>query len=163
MLFRSDNAVTVPSWQFSSFQTPAVYKNTTLGTISVGSGLASFPAGTVWFYPGEDGRPEKYGAIRFTVPAGREGDYRVKTVVTPVYPSDPQGDTDFHIVLNGKEVFRKFLSPSQSSSSTLTLRLRATQPLDFLIGRGADGSAYGSGLRIQSTLTLIRLRNHGDD
>src|SRR5262245_31734954 len=59
----ADGGVQVPSWQLSSVQTPAVYKNTSGTTITIGGGLASLPAGTVWFHPGENGRPENLGVI----------------------------------------------------------------------------------------------------
>ena len=69
----ADGSEQVPSWQLTSYQTPAVYKNTAGATISVGGGAASIPAETVWYYPGEDGRSENYGVIRFTVPYGLAG------------------------------------------------------------------------------------------
>jgi hypothetical protein len=139
----------------SAFQTPAVYKNTSSTPITVGDGLAAFAAGTVWFYPGEDGRSENFGVIRFTVPAAQAGHYQMKAEVAPVYPSGPQGDTDFHIVHNATELFGRFLDASESAHATIVLNLHEGDTVDFAIGRGADGSAYGSGLRIAATLTLL--------
>jgi hypothetical protein len=156
----ADGGVPVPSWQLTSSQTPAVYKNTSSSTITVGGGLASFPAETVWFYAGEDGRPENYGVIRFTVGLGQAGHYQIKTKVAPVYPSSPQGDTDFHLVCKGTEVFSRFLSPEDSAHDTTVVQLLEGDTVDFVIGRGADGSAFGSGLRIESTLKLLNSNGH---
>lgn len=152
-----DGGVTIPSWQLSTFQTPAVYKNTTDSTISVGDGLASFPAGTVWFYPGDDGLPENYGVVRFTVPANRNGKFTLRVDVAPVYPTFPQGDTDFHVVKNGAEVYGRFLAPDATATYEDSFILHAGDTVDFVIGRGADGSAFGSGLRIAATL-----KTHGN-
>ena len=150
----ADGSEQVPSWQLTSYQTPAVYKNTAGATISVGGGAASIPAETVWYYPGEDGRSENYGVIRFTVPYGLGGGtYNMEVQVDPVYPSSPQGDTDFHVVINGTEVFGVFLDPDQSASwSVSIIGFQDGDTLDFVIGRGDDGSQYGSGLRIDATI-----------
>ena len=150
----ADNGVAVPSWQLTSFQTPAVYRNTSGNTITVGQGTATFPAGTVWYYPGEDGRPENYGVIRLTIPSGSTGHYELRAQVAPVYPGAPQGDTDFHVVHNGKEIFGRFLTPDASANYVTILAVNEGDNIDFVIGRGADGSAYGSGLRIAANLVF---------
>ena len=154
-LSTADGGQQVPSWQLTSFQTPAVYKNTSGTTITVGGGAASLPPGTVWYYPGEDGRPENFGVIRFSVPAGKAGPYRVEADVSPVYPSSPQGDTDFHITRNTTEVFGRFLAPSASATFNRVFMLHEGDFIDFAIGRGADGLQFGSGLRISATLTAL--------
>jgi len=151
----ADGGEQVPSWQLTSSTTPAVYKNTSGNTITVGGGAASIPDGTVWYYPGEDGQSENFGVIRFTVPYGQSGTYRLQSAVNPVYPSSPQGDTDFHIVVNGTEVLTANLNPSASASYSADHGLNEGDTVDFVIGRGADGSQYGSGLRIAATLTLV--------
>jgi hypothetical protein len=109
----------------------------------------------VWFYPGDDGQPENYGVIRFSVPAGKAGPYRVEAEVSPVYPGSPQGDTDFHVTHNATQVFGRFLSPSASATYRRTLVLSEGDVVNFVIGRGADGSAFGSGLRISASLKAL--------
>jgi hypothetical protein len=112
-----------------------------------------FPPGTVWYYPGEDGRPENFGVIRFTVPANAAGNYRLETSVRSVYEGSLSHDTDFHVVKNGAE----FLA-SRSSE----FRHRLHEPpgscrwgYHRLCHRtGADGSQYASGLKIRATLNL---------
>ncbi|MEY2408079.1 MAG: hypothetical protein QOF48_749, partial [Verrucomicrobiota bacterium] len=151
----ADGGQSVPSWQLSSAQTPAVYKNTNAGTITFGGGAASVSSGTIWFYPGEDGRPENFGAIRFTVPPGGSGDYTVQVTVAPTYPGPPQGETDIHVIKNGTELFGQNLVPSAIAGYTNTLALTEGQTVDFAIGRGLDGSQYGSGLRIAGSLSRL--------
>src|SRR6185436_3303958 len=148
----ADGGVSVPSWQLTSFQTPAVYRNTSGGEITIGGGAARLPAGTVWYHPGEDGRPENYGVIRFSVPQGSAGNYELRADVAPVYPGPPQGDTDFHVVHNGAELFGKNLSPADTASYRTIIAVQEGDTIEFVIGRGADGIAYGSGLRIAGGL-----------
>lgn len=148
-----DYGLIIPSWQLTSFQTPAVYCNTSTNTASAGGGLIHLPPGTCWFYPGENNRPENFGVIRFTVPAGGAGNYEIKTAVSPVYTGPPQGDTDFHIVKNGVELFGQFLTPTDSAGYTNSVLLLEGDAVDFVIGRGTDGNQYGSGLRIAASLT----------
>ncbi len=143
----------IPSWQLTSFQTPAVYCNTSTSTASVSGGLVQFPPGACWFFPGEDGRPENFGVIRFAVPAGGAGTYEIKAAVAPIYNGSPQGDTDFHVVKNGVELFGVFLATTESAGYTNAMSLAEGDTIDLVIGRGTDGSAYGSGLRIDASLT----------
>jgi hypothetical protein len=147
----TDNGVLIPSWQLTSFQTPAVYCNTSSVTASFGGGAGHAEQGTVWYYPGENGRPENFGVVRFTAPSN--GNYRVGATVRPVYPGAPQGDTDFHVLTNGTEVFARFLAPTESVSFTGVVSLAADEVVDLAIGRGADANQYGSGLKIAALIT----------
>src|SRR5262245_17559237 len=65
-LSHADGGEPTPSWQLTSFMTPAVYKNTNVTTITIGNGVGTLPPETIWYYPGEAGRPENFGVIRFT-------------------------------------------------------------------------------------------------
>lgn len=147
----TDNGLVIPSWQLTSFQTPAVYCNTGSVTASFGGGAGQAEPGAVWYYPGENGRPENYGVIRFTAPSN--GNYRIAATVRPVYDGPPQGDTDFHVLKNGAELFGQFLSPTQRAGFTGVVALAANEVVDLAIGRGADGSQYGSGLKIAAMIT----------
>jgi choice-of-anchor C domain-containing protein len=151
----ADGGVTLPFWEPTGFTLPSVYKNVENQTISVGGGAASFPPGTLWFFAGAEGRPEAYGVIRFTLPTGAAGHYAVHANVAPVYPASPQGDTDFHIVHDGRELFGRFLAPAETASYSNVVTFGEGGTLDFVIGRGADGRVSGSGLRIAATLTLV--------
>lgn len=151
----ADGGQSIPSWQLTSFQTPAVYKNISGVIVTAGGGTATFPPGTVWYYPGENGRPENLGVIRFTVPAGGGGNYDVRVAVAPVYNGSPQGDTDFHVARNGVELFGQNLPAGARTGYTNILALNASDTVDFAIGRGLDGNQFGSGLKIAGSLSLV--------
>ena len=117
--------------------------------------LYGIPAGTVWFGPGVEGHPDNFGTIRFTVPTGRGGEYRVESKVETF-----TGDTDFHVVKNGIELFGVSLAGSAPPTQYSNLvSLAAGDTVDFMIGRGADGLEYGSGLKIKAFLTLLETTN----
>jgi hypothetical protein len=151
----SDNGTPVPSWQLTSSQAPAVFANTSSNTLTSGGGAAVLPPGTVWISPGQDGRPENFGVIRFTVPTA--GEYRIAVTVVPYYAGSPQGDTDFHVIRNNTQLFGQNLSPTARAGYTNLVNLSVGETIDFAIGRGADGSEYGSVLKIAGSLTLTVL------
>jgi Immunoglobulin domain len=148
------NGVSVPSWQLTSFQTPAVYQNNSTSTVSIAQGQGVFPPGAVWYYPGEDDRSENFGVIRFAIPPGAAGVYRLETAVRSVYDGALSRDADFHVVKNGAEIFNHFLPPNSEAGYTNLLALSVSDTIDFVIGRGEDGSQYASGLKIHATLHL---------
>src|SRR5262245_38281112 len=78
----ADNGVQVLSWQLTRFSEPAVFANKTTNTAIIAGGRGVYPPGTVWFYPGQDGTPQNFGIIRFTLQGGQGGTYRVETEVT---------------------------------------------------------------------------------
>jgi hypothetical protein len=57
-------------------------------------------------------------------------------------------------VKNGAEIFGQFLSANSATGYTNTVALSVGDTIDFVIGRGADGSQYASGLKIQAALNL---------
>ena len=69
------------SWEFTAGQWPAIYRNPTTNTITSDGGQGSFPPGTVWYAAGDDGTSRNFGVIRFTVPEGKAGDYRIEVAV----------------------------------------------------------------------------------
>ena len=142
----ADNGAVVPFWASSFNQDPAVFKNTSSNTTTAGG--AAFPPNTIWFTPGLNGRPENFGVIRFTPPAGASGNYEVRTAVAPIYAGAPQGDSDFHVVKNGVELFGQNLAPQDTASYTNLVSLSEGDTLDLAIGRGPDANSYGSGRRI---------------
>lgn len=132
---------------------PAVFRNATSNTVVNGGG-GIFEPGVVFFHAGADGSGNNFGVLRLTVPSGASGPYRLETAVRPAYPASPQGDTDFHVLRNGVELFGRFLAPSESAGYTNILLLGAGDTIDFAVGRGADGREYGSLLKIHATLSL---------
>src|SRR6185436_8953085 len=99
--------------------------------------------------------PQNFAVIRFKVSAGQQGDYRLETAVKAYLETLP-GDSDFHVLKNGVELFGQFLSGSVGTGYTNTLALAAGDTIDFAVGRGADGHLARSGLKIAATLTLDR-------
>jgi hypothetical protein len=138
-------------WQLVPNQEPTIYRNGTSNTI--GSGQGVFPPGTVFLYSGTDGLSNGFGVVRFTVPSDASGEYHIEAAVRPVYDGSLQGDTDFHVVKNGTELFGRFLAPPEQSGYSNTLTLAAGDTIDFMIGRGQDNSGVSSGLKIQLTIT----------
>lgn len=143
-------------WSFARLMEPAVCCNTNAAEAVCLHGKARFPPNTVWFFPGLDGRPEHFGVIRFTVPEGEGGRYRVVCVARGYCPQPPAGDTDFHVLVGGREVFSRFLDRGGSASFAGTFPLKANETVDFVVGRGADESGVGSGLILKATVSRLR-------
>src|SRR6185503_15054602 len=80
------------------------------------------------------------------------GEYRLESAVRTYLNGPASGDTDYHVVKNGVEVFGQFMPPSSSSGYSNSLSLVAGDILDFLVGRGQDQQLYGSGLIIDARL-----------
>jgi hypothetical protein len=141
---------------------PAVMHNNSSATVVTDGGQGNFPPETTWFYPGVEGYPENFGVIRFTVPRGQRGTYAIAVTARPAYNGPMQGDTDFHVLKNGVEVFTQALAGSASASYSNSVALAAGDTIDFVIGRGADDSFHGSGLKISATLHRMspNLRPH---
>src|SRR6185369_15995027 len=97
-------------------------------------GRGVYPPGSTWFFPGAEGTTDNYGAVRFTVPADGSGGYDVRVTVKP-YLNSGSGDTDFHVLKNGVELFGQFM-PGDSGpvSFAQVLPLAAGDRIDFVIG-----------------------------
>jgi predicted aconitase with swiveling domain len=136
---------------------PAVQHNNSTTNVVVDGGEAIFLPETTWFYPGVQGQPENFGVIRFRVPMGRDGIYDLATTVRPVWDGPTQRDADFHVLRNGSELFGIALSGTNSATYTNRVGLAGGETIDFVIGRGADNSFIGTGLKIVATLDLLSL------
>jgi len=148
------NGVPLQLWELASSATaPLVAHNATSNTGVHDGGQGNYPPGTVLFLAGYDGWPQNFGVIRFTVPTQEGGTYRLESAVRCYLDGDSSGDTDYHVVVNGVEVFGEFLPPRSATGYTNTLSLAPGDTVDFMVGRGADGILSGSGLKIQATLS----------
>jgi hypothetical protein len=147
-----DNGVPIECRELALGQDPVVYHNPTTNTAIANAGQEVVLPGEVGFRAG-GGTPYNFGAIRFTAPSG--GAYLLESTVQSYLNGDRSGDTDYHVVVGGLEVFGEFLPPRSATGYSNTLTLVAGDIVDFMVGRGADGSQYGSGLKIQATLTPI--------
>jgi hypothetical protein len=132
---------------------PAIYWNPSTTASGTGDGGTPFPPRVVWVYAGNDMEPENFGVIRFTVANQRGGVYQLQSAAKCYLDGTVSKDADYHVVLNGVEVFSQFLAPNSATGYTTNLSLAAGDTIDFMSGRGADGDVYGSGLKMQITLT----------
>jgi len=155
--FGADNGVPISVWELSLYHLPIVAK--VMGPETAHSDGNHFTAvpGTIYFAPGADNAPENYGAIRFVVPPDRAGTYRLVTSVRSLFDFERSRDADFHVLKNGQELFGQALPPNSGTSYSNTLFLAAGDTIDFAIGRGADGTTYDTGLKIQATLTPLTI------
>ncbi|HKX62466.1 MAG TPA: LamG domain-containing protein, partial [Verrucomicrobiae bacterium] len=153
--FSADNGVPIGGWELSLFNLPFIGK--VLGPETAHSDGDHFtgPAGTVYFAPGADDSPQNFGAIRFTVPANRGGQYRLVTSVASLFDFDRSRDADFHVLRNGEELFGQFLEPNSTAAYSNTLALAAGDTIDFAIGKGADGTTSDTGLKIAASLSYL--------
>ncbi len=148
----AENGTSLRGWNLPVQTEPAVYWNGTTNSASFGGGTAVVPPGGIWIHPGFNGRPENFGALRFTAPSN--GNYNITAAVSPLYsPSGPAGDTDFHVSVGAAEVFSAFLSRESGTNFLRIFAMNSGQSVDFSVGRGADGNEYGSALKLSVLVT----------
>jgi choice-of-anchor C domain-containing protein len=150
----ANNGVPMDGWNVLPLDFPAVYHNSTTNTALTTGGV--YPPGTTWFHPGFENTPKNFGVIRLVLPPGSDGIYRLDSAVEAFLDNGDSGDCDYHVVHNGIELFAQFLPPRSGTNFGTTLSLRQGDTVDFLIGRGADGRLYGSGLKLNATLTFVQ-------
>jgi len=151
------NGVEATAWALGPGVFPIVYHNGTTNTATAGQG--TYPPGSTWFHPGFDNTPHNFGVIRCTIANDASGIYQLNSTVLPHLDGDDSGDCDYHVVVNGTELFGQFLAPRSGTNYNSTLVLNGGDTVDFLIGRGADGRLYGSGLKLDARLILLELTN----
>ncbi|HXI51022.1 MAG TPA: lamin tail domain-containing protein, partial [Candidatus Saccharimonadales bacterium] len=142
-------------WLLDSQGPSSVYRNSGSATLVSDDGAGVYPPGIVWFGPGPEGHPDNFGVIRFTVPDHGGGNYRVATAVRCRLDGFQSHDADFHLAHNGVEIFGQDLPPDTATGYTNTLELAAGDTIDFMAGRGPDGTEYGGGLKISATITRL--------
>ena len=135
----------------------SVYRNSGTATLTSDGGQGIYPPGTVWFGAGNDGNADQFGVIRFTVPMGESGSYRIATTAGSRLNGTIAGDTDFHLVHNGTELFGQNLPHDSTAGYTNTLNLAEGDTIDFMSGHGLDRREYGGGLKISATLSALVL------
>ncbi len=148
-----DAGVVMQSWLWAGGQQPIIARNSGSATWYLG-GSGVFPPGTVICDSGTDDSPQNFVVIRFTVPPGGAGSYQLQTSARSKYDGGLSADSDFHVVQNGVEIFGKFMAPNSGTGYTNTLALAPGDTIDLMVGRGADGTQYASGLKVQASLTL---------
>lgn len=123
-------------WQNNALGSlPFARQNTGPGTINNG---AVVPVGGVNLHPGPSGSAGNYSVARFTIPY--DGNYRVTAWAVPAFPSG-QGNTDFHVLINGSLVKGAFLSGSATFGYTNDLFLAAGTSVEIASGRGTNNNS----------------------
>ena len=130
----------IAAWQVTDALSPSVNRVMGNGIAVSEGGAFTAPSGTVYVWPGNDGSPGVYGLIRFTVPAGGSGMYRIESAARSNFDEPVSGDSDFHVLRNGQELFGRFVAPNSATGYSNTLALATGDTIDFAVGRGADGS-----------------------
>jgi hypothetical protein len=87
-----------------------------------------------------------------TVPTSGAGLYDLHTAVRPTFDGPTSGDTDYHVLRNGHELFGQFLEANAGTTYSNLLTLAAGDTIDFVVGRGADDLVDHSSLKVQATL-----------
>src|SRR5207247_3035967 len=82
-----------------------------------------------------------------------DGSYHIQVGVRPVFDGELSSDSDFHVTRNGQQLFAQSLPANTATGYTNSLSLVAGDTIDFSVGRGADGSAEHTALKIQATIT----------
>lgn len=155
----TDNGVLLQIWNYGGAYPLFLFNGTTsTGTVHSSHGApGAFEPGTLAYSAGNNGQPQNFGAIRFTVPTNCSGNYHLETSVQSLYADNVSGDTDFHVVINGLEVFGLFLNPNSGTGYTNAFDFVAGDTIDFLVGRGADASLNDSQVKIKASFTFLQL------
>ena len=91
-----------------------------------------------------------YGTIRFTAP--EDGEYEIDAKVSQATDVGKSYDSEFYVLVNGEEEHGKSIKPFGKDSFKEDFDLEKGDTVDFLVGKGADGKQYGSGLKIWVTI-----------
>jgi hypothetical protein len=149
-----DNGVPVDYWVLNaSTALPQIWRNGTTNTAISDGGQGVYPPGTVLFHPSNGtGDPYMFAVARFTAPPAGGGSYLLQTTAH-TYLNGPTSDADFHVVVNGIQLFGQFMPSGSGTNYTTTLNLSVGDTIDFVVGRGLDGNGDYSGAIVQATLT----------
>jgi hypothetical protein len=162
-IFEAENGVPLMAWQAAQEVAPSIAYVVGPGTAVSAEGQFVAPPGTVWLNCGLEGSSKNFGIIRFTLPRGQNGIYRMETMAREIFSGPSQGDTDFHILHNGREIFGREVTPHGSARYTNELALVAGDTVEWAVGRGADGRAFGSRLKIEGVIRQVDPRPPGPD
>jgi hypothetical protein len=143
----------IPFWALTPNSEPAAYWNNNATIAYCNSRQGVHLPGDIWFFAGHTGAPQNFGVIRFTAPSN--GLYRVNVAVKSYLEGSLSGDTDFHVLKSGVELFGQFLPSQGATNYTNTVGLASGDTLDFAVGRGQDGSLNYSGLTIRGNLEPV--------
>ncbi len=150
-----NNGAYVQYWQVAPSVEPTIFHNTNAIAVTFSGGQVA--PGETYMYSGSAGETNKFGVVRYTVPSS--GDYRVIASGRPVYNSAAagQGDTDFHLVRNGVEIFGQNVPAMGLVAFSNVVNLATGDVVEIVLGPGLDGQGgyAGSGLKLDLSLAQI--------
>ena len=141
------------AWQMSDREAPGVQGMEPSTKASPGLPVGSVPV--IRLVPGGSGAPEKFAAVRFSVPPGEAGDYRLEAFATERNDGAQAGEPLFNIIVNRVEYFREFVPPGTSVGYTNTIALKEGDTVDFLAGREKERDSRSSVLELVVSLTRL--------
>lgn len=152
-----NNGVPVNVWGFGPFA-PEIWHNGTASTVIGDGGQGVYPPGTIELLAGGNGVSYAFGVARFTAP--QSGIYQLQTSAKNYLNGPSSGDSDFHVLDNGVELFGAQILPSPTAPGAIysygaNLTLAAGETIDFICGRGLDGNGNASGITLQASLTQV--------
>jgi hypothetical protein len=152
----SANGVQEDYWLLNPMAQPFIMHNGTTNTVVEYDGQGVYPPGTILIYASTDaGNPYVFGVARFTVPPGGAGTYLLDATAHTQLTGPLSGDTDFHVLANGVQLFGQFIPPSSGTNYTTTLDLAVDGTIDFAVGQGSGGPGSLSGAIITANLTRV--------
>jgi hypothetical protein len=150
-----NNGAYVQYWQVAPSVEPTIFHNTNAIAVTFSGGQVA--PGETYMYSGSAGETNKFGVVRYTVPSS--GDYRVIASGRPVYNSAAagQGDTDFHLVRNGVEIFGQNVPAMGLVAFSNVVNLATGDVVELVLGPGLDGMGgyAGSGLKLDLALKMV--------
>jgi hypothetical protein len=155
------NQVPVESWSTGATNSAAVLRNASDQTSTLYGVQGVFTPGATWFYPGLNSESQNYAVIRFTAPAGGAGQYSIDANALAYLAGAGSRTTDFHILLDGFEVFGESIqvtggaSPLSGASYSNTVQLVDGDTLDFVVGPGSAPALADTGLLIEALVSRI--------
>jgi hypothetical protein len=150
--FPSDNGEPLTAWQVGDIARPTFVKHMGNSTAVSAGGAYVAPPGSIFLAPEVGDTERKFCVARFTTPPGRTASYRIEVAVQPNFLGATAGDTDFHILKNGEELFGRFLGRDSGAAFSNVVHLKAGDTIDFFVGQGLDRYDEGSALRMVATL-----------
>jgi hypothetical protein len=149
---RASNGVQIYGWGVSDRESPIICKVIGPGRAESTNEQFVATAGTIYIDPGKSGSVEKFGVARFTVPVAASSSYRVEASVWDGFAGDAQGDSEFHVLKNGSELFGRLVAPHTVASYTNDIALSDGDTIDFVVGAGWDNKERGSRLKLLARL-----------
>jgi hypothetical protein len=147
------NAQLLDTWNAGTsgvFRNPAVFHNGTPNPVSFS--LVTYAPGELGFHPGQTGQ---YSVVRFTAPS--TASFALDAIFSAL---DSVATTDVHVLRGGVSIFDGFVEPATVAFSS-TVHLNAGQTLDFVVGRGHNGTFSHDSTGLDAVLRTVEAPEPG--